>query len=85
MRYSYKTKGTCAQQVDFDINENNIISNVSFVGGCNGNLNAISRLVEGMPADKVASMLEGNICGTKSTSCADQFSIALKEAINCVS
>ena len=79
--YTYKTVGTCAKQISFDIDENNLVHNVSFVGGCNGNLKAISKLVEGMDANKVIAILEGNICGMKNTSCADQLAKALKEKI----
>ena len=79
--YTYKTVGTCSKQISFDIDENNLVHNVSFVGGCNGNLKAISKLVEGMDANKVIAILEGNICGMKNTSCADQLAKALKEKI----
>ena len=80
MTYEYKTRGTCASKITFDI-EDGIVKNVQFTNGCNGNLKAISKLVEGMEAEKVASILEGNTCGAKSTSCADQFSKAIKEAM----
>ena len=82
MRYQYKTRGTCAQAIAFDIN-NNIITNVQFLGGCNGNLKAISILVNGMTADEIAGKLLGNDCGGKGTSCADQLAkavLAAKEA-----
>lgn len=82
MRYQYKTKGTCSQAIAFDINDN-VISNVQFFGGCNGNLKAISILVNGMTADEIAEKLLGNDCGGKGTSCADQLAkavLAAKEA-----
>jgi uncharacterized protein (TIGR03905 family) len=79
--YTYKTVGTCSKQISFDIDENNKVHNVSFVGGCNGNLKAISKLVEGMDAKKVIAILEGNLCGMRNTSCADQLAKALKERI----
>ncbi len=79
--YTYKTVGTCSKQISFDIDENNKVHNVSFVGGCNGNLKAISKLVEGMDANKVIEILEGNLCGMRNTSCADQLAKALKERI----
>ncbi len=79
--YTYKTVGTCSRQISFDIDENNKVHNVSFVGGCNGNLKAISKLVEGMDANKVIAILEGNLCGMRNTSCADQLAKALKERI----
>ena len=77
----YKTSGTCAQVIDFDLSEDNTIHNLSFLGGCNGNLKAISKLVEGKNALVIASILKGNICGYKQTSCADQLSKAIYEAI----
>lgn len=79
---SYNTTGTCARIINFDLDDNNIIHNVSFVGGCNGNLKAISKLIEGKDALQVASLLKGNICGNKNTSCADQLSNALLQSIN---
>lgn len=80
MKYTYRTRGVCATTINFDL-EDGIVSDVSFVGGCNGNLKAISRLVEGMKAEKVIDILKGNTCGFKKTSCADQFAIALTEAL----
>ena len=79
--YTYKTVGTCSRQINFDIDENNRDNNVSFLGGCDGHLKAISKLVEGMDANKVIEILEGNLCGMKKTSCADQLAKALKERI----
>ena len=78
MHYTYKTKGTCSQQIEFDLN-GNVVTNVSFLGGCNGNLKAISSLVEGMTVEDVEKKVAGIQCGFKGTSCADQLSIALKE------
>ncbi len=78
--YQYNTKGTCSTQINFSLDDNTV-KNVSFVGGCNGNLKAISALVEGKKADEVISLLSGITCGFKKTSCADQLSTALKEAI----
>lgn len=80
MRYTHKNKGTCSSEVSFDI-ENGIISNVSFVGGCNGNLKAISKLVEGKNAKEVADIVRGNRCGPRSTSCADQLAQAIDEVL----
>lgn len=79
MHYTYSPKGVCAMQIDFEINDN-IISDVKFTGGCNGNLKAISKLVDGMPADKIHDILIGNTCGMRGTSCADQLAIAVLEA-----
>lgn len=76
----YKTKGVCSQMIQFDI-EDNKVKNVSFLGGCNGNLQGISRLVEGMDVNDAISRIEGIRCGFKSTSCPDQLAQALKEAI----
>ena len=81
MRYTYKTKGVCASRVSFDLDDG-IISNVEFVGGCNGNLRAISKLTEGMEADRIIELLSGNPCGFKKTSCADQLATAVKLALN---
>lgn len=80
MEYTYKTKGVCASRIDFEL-EGNVIKKVQFVGGCNGNLNAISKLITGMEAEKVIELLEGNTCGFKKTSCADQLTVALKRAL----
>lgn len=79
MRYEYKTKNTCSQVISFDIN-GNVITNVSFVGGCNGNLKAISKLVEGMTVEKIEETLRGNVCGMRPTSCADQLAVAVRKA-----
>ena len=79
--YQYVTHGTCAKLINFDLDSENRVHNLSFVGGCNGNLKAISKLVEGMKADEVIKILEGNTCGYKNTSCADQLAKALKERI----
>ena len=78
MQYEYKTKGTCSQRILFEINDGKI-KNVQFIGGCNGNLQGISRLVEGMDVDAVIERIEGIHCGFKPTSCPDQLAKALKE------
>ena len=80
MQYEYRTKGTCSQRIIFEI-ENNILINVQFIGGCNGNLKGISSLVEGMNVEDVISRVEGIHCGMKATSCPDQLARALKEAM----
>lgn len=77
--YEYKTKGTCSQMIYFDL-EDGKVKNVQFLGGCNGNLKGIGKLVEGMDADEVIARLEGVRCGMKSTSCPDQLAKALKAA-----
>ena len=76
----YRPKGVCSQKINFDIIDNKV-RNVSFVGGCNGNLQGISRLIEGMDVDEAISRIEGIRCGFKSTSCPDQLSRALKEEV----
>lgn len=80
MTHSYKTKGTCSQKITFDITDG-IVSNVCFQGGCNGNLQGISKLAEGKRAEELISVLEGIRCGFKSTSCPDQLATALKKAL----
>lgn len=76
MTYSYKTSGTCSVKIEFEINDN-ILSNVRFYGGCNGNLKGISSLCEGMEISEVINKLDGIKCGYKSTSCPDQLAKAL--------
>lgn len=80
MQFTYKTKGTCSQHILFDI-EDGKVSNIQFLGGCNGNLKGISALVEGMNVQDVISRIEGIQCGSKPTSCPDQLAQALKEAV----
>ena len=79
MQYTYKTKGTCSREINFEV-ENGKVKNVQFIGGCNGNLKGISALVEGMDIDEVISRVEGVTCGSKATSCPDQLAQALKAA-----
>ena len=73
---TFSPKGVCAMQIDSDV-EDGKLHNVQFIGGCNGNLKAIGRLVEGKDAREVADILRGNTCGMKGTSCADQFAKAI--------
>ncbi len=77
--HSYTPRGVCARQIDFDL-EDGLVRNVRFVGGCDGNLKAIAKLIEGKPADEIIALLEGNTCGPRTTSCADQLTRALREA-----
>ena len=79
MRYKYKPKGVCPVEISFNI-EGNVITDISFLGGCNGNLKAISKLLEGETVENIESKLSGNTCGMRSTSCADQLSKAVREA-----
>ncbi|MDD5899380.1 MAG: TIGR03905 family TSCPD domain-containing protein [Lachnospiraceae bacterium] len=74
----YKTSGVCSSAIDFDV-EDGRVKNVRFTGGCNGNTQGVSRLVEGMLVEEVISRLEGIRCGFRSTSCPDQLAKALKE------
>lgn len=79
--FNYKTSNTCARQIEFDLTDDLKIKNLTFLGGCNGNLKAIGKICEGMDAEKVMEIFKGNVCGTKQTSCADQLSLAIKEAL----
>ena len=79
--FTYKTCGVCSREIHFDIVDGKL-HNVSFDGGCPGNLTAIGKLVEGQDARDVINRLEGTTCGFKSTSCPDQLAKALKEALN---
>ncbi len=79
MEYTYKTKMVCSKEIKFDI-EGDVITNVRFLGGCNGNLKAISKLVDGYTVEQIEAKLRGNTCGMRPTSCADQLSIAVREA-----
>ena len=78
---NFTPKGVCSRNISFDL-EDGKIHNLSFVGGCNGNLKAISRLLEGKDAAEAARILRGNDCQGRGTSCADQLAIALEQALN---
>lgn len=78
MHHTYKTRGTCSTQIEFDINDNKIY-NVKYIGGCNGNLKAIASLVEGQEIDNIINRLKNITCGYKNTSCGDQLAKALEE------
>ena len=80
MTYSYRPKGVCSQKMDVEI-EDGVIRSVSIQGGCSGNLQGISRLVVGMPVEEAIRRMEGIHCGFKETSCPDQLSIALRQAL----
>ena len=77
MHYTYYPKGVCSQQMEIET-EGSIIKGLKVIGGCNGNLQGIARLVEGMDVDTAISKLDGIRCGFKPTSCPDQFAQALK-------
>ncbi len=77
MTHTYKTENTCSTEIKFDKDENGVVTNISFTGGCNGNLKAISKLLEGMKAEDIHAKLAGNLCGRRPTSCADQLAKAV--------
>ena len=79
MRYEYKTENTCSQIISFDI-DGNVITNIEFYGGCNGNLKAIAKLLEGTAVEEIEEKLLGNTCGRRPTSCADQLARAVRKA-----
>lgn len=80
MRNSYKTTNTCAKVIEFDLNDN-VVSNVKFFGGCPGNLQAIPKLVDGMTVEEIENKIGGINCSGRGTSCADQLSKAVREAL----
>ena len=78
--FSFANKGTCSKQTNFVLNDDHTIASIEVIGGCNGNLKGIGKLVEGMDVDDVIARVEGVKCGMKSTSCPDQLAQALKAA-----
>ncbi len=79
MEYHYRTNGVCAAEIGFEL-DGDVVRDISFTGGCNGNLKAISKLCEGMTVDEIEQKLAGNTCGYKPTSCADQLARAVRAA-----
>ena len=79
MSYSYQTTGTCSRTITFDLDQD-IVRNVKFMGGCNGNLQGVARLVEGMHIDELEKRLKGISCNGKPTSCPDQLAFAVRQA-----
>lgn len=79
MKKIYNTRGTCSRQIIIELNDDQTIGNVEFVGGCNGNLKGISALVKGKKPDEIISVLKGINCNYKGTSCPDQLARALEE------
>ncbi len=75
--FTYTPRGVCSRRIDIETDDG-IVENVQFTGGCDGNLKAISKLIKGMKVEDVVNILEGNTCGPRSTSCADQLAQALK-------
>lgn len=83
MDYKYITKMVCSKEISFHI-DGNVITNVKFTGGCNGNLKAVSKLVDGMTVEQIEAKLKGNTCGMRPTSCADQLCLAIREAYDSI-
>lgn len=82
-RVEFDTYGVCSKRIIFDIDDTSKkVYNISFIGGCNGNLKAISKLCDGMDIDQLINTLKGNTCGNKSTSCTDQLVQAIIENID---
>lgn len=79
MRFEYRTEDVCARTIRFEL-DGEVIRNIEFLGGCNGNLKAISKLVDGLTVDQVLDKLSGNTCGSRDTSCADQLATAVQKA-----
>lgn len=81
MKTVYQTEGTCCRQIELEV-DGDVVKSVRFLGGCHGNLQGIARLVEGMNVADVVSRLSGIRCGMKPTSCLDQLSLALRQAVS---
>jgi uncharacterized protein (TIGR03905 family) len=81
MTYTYTPRGVCSRQINLEIDDNGVIRDCSFYGGCSGNTQGVSALVKGMTAEEAIAKLEGIKCGPRPTSCPDQLSKALREAI----
>lgn len=81
MRYTYFTQGTCSTQIDFELDDNGVIEDVRFTGGCHGNLQGLAILLKGMKATDAVAKLQGIRCGFKTTSCPDQLARALTSAL----
>lgn len=81
MEYTVRPRGVCSMQIKFEIDENKIVKNVKFLGGCNGNSKGISALAEGMNAKDLIARLRGIDCNGKGTSCPDQLARAVSEAV----
>lgn len=77
--YTYSPKGVCSMKITFDVDENDIVSNIKFTGGCNGNTQGVASLANGRKKDELISLLSGIKCGFRPTSCPDQLAEALKE------
>lgn len=82
MEYTYSCKGTCSRSIRFDLDENHVVTGVSFYGGCSGNAQGVAKLCEGNKAEELIARLKGIRCGFKSTSCPDQLATALQQALD---
>ena len=78
----YTTKGTCSMAIEYELDDEQRVRNVKFIGGCSGNTQGVAKLVEGMPVKEVISRLEGIKCGSRGTSCPDQLATALKGSLS---
>ena len=81
MTKTYNNRGVCSRSVTFDIAEDHTVTNISFLGGCNGNLKGVAALAEGLKAEEIIRRCKGITCGMKSTSCPDQLASALETAL----
>lgn len=79
--YTFTPQRVCSKRIDFNLDDAGRLHDVKFFGGCPGNLKAIGKLVEGKDAAEIAEILRGNDCGGRGTSCADQLSVAIDEAL----
>lgn len=82
MRYEFEPSGTCSRHITFEVDDNGVIGDDSFTGGCHGNLQGVAALVKGRKAEDVIGVLKGIRCGSKMTSCPDQFARALTEVVD---
>lgn len=82
MKLTYTTHGTCSRLINLEIGDDRTVTNVEFIGGCDGNTKGIAKLVKGMDAEEAANRLAGIRCGYKPTSCPDQLAQALREALS---
>ena len=80
-KISYNPKGVCSRQMNIEIDDNNIITKVQIIGGCAGNTQGVSRLIEGMNAQEAVKKIEGIRCGFKSTSCPNELAKAIIECL----
>ena len=80
-KFTFYPEGVCSMMIEIELGDDNVINEVVFTGGCNGNLSGISKLIQGMKAEDVIGKLEGTRCGFKDTSCPDQLSKALRQAM----